>query len=799
MKICALQQKCSGGRPLGVRRALRSRLGFRVAATRTFWALVMSLGLFSSGGCLKFVESPWDSSTLFGFALQWYASRVPFALGQNDAYSVYGVERGFNAPAGMTIFGDSVYVVDRDNKRVLRFAAPATNHEPASLALGQPGTSNSLQQVFNYPVSAATMDRPMAVATDGLRVAVADTQRHRVLLWLTPPTYSGQPADVVLGQPDVTSILPATAVDRMNTPQGVALCQNRLYVADSSNNRVLIFAPIPTVTGAAASAVLGQADFVTSAAGAVAATSMSSPGGIYCDGTTLYVPDSGYHRILIWTAAPTTIAAPADVAVGQPNLGTGGLVGASATSLNTPQGVFARSGALAIADSGNNRVLFHNAIPSASGAAADRVFGQSNMTAAVTAAAGTYNVGLDAPSAVALDSAGRLYAVDRNLERVVIWKAPTASTAGAPVDLVLGQPTASEKPAKMNPGAGPFRLFGPTQLSFSGDRMFLATASHSRILGWHTIPTFRATFADFVLGQPDFNTVTDDNTIGTSATTLDLAAGVCTNGTQLFISDTDNHRLLVWNALPTVTQAAPDFVLGQANFTASLANGGAATSQNTLSSPGGIYCDSQRIIVGDPGNNRVLIWNLPITANGQNANRVLGQLNFTTAAAAGGQNGLNQPGPPPILADGRLFVADTGNHRILVWNSLPTADGQNADLVIGQPDFTVVASNGGGAGPSANYLNTPQGLMIMYGRLFISDFFNSRILAWRSLPTINGQAADYVIGQDSFTTSLPNAGRAVGPMTFFGTGLLAHYGDRVFIGDSFNQRVVVLEDRHVLR
>ena len=36
---------------------------------------------------------------------------------------------------------------------------------------------------------------------------------------------------------------------------------------------------------------------------------------------------------------------------------------------------------------------------------------------------------------------------------------------------------------------------------------------------------------------------------------------------------------------------------------------------------------------------------------------------------------------------GPLWVADTGHHRLLGWQNLPTKDHQPADWIIGQPDF----------------------------------------------------------------------------------------------------------------
>ena len=46
-------------------------------------------------------------------------------------------------------------------------------------------------------------------------------------------------------------------------------------------------------------------------------------------------------------------------------------------------------------------------------------------------------------------------------------------------------------------------------------------------------------------------------------------------------------------------------------------------------------------------------------------------------------------GPQGVwIQNGRLYVADTQNNRVLIYNQIPTANGASADVVLGQPDFT---------------------------------------------------------------------------------------------------------------
>ena len=81
------------------------------------------------------------------------------------------------------------------------------------------------------------------------------------------------------------------------------------------------------------------------------------------------------------------------------------------------------------------------------------------------------------------------------------------------------------------------------------------------------------------------------------------------------------------------------------------------------------------------------------------ADVVLGQTNFTTVspipvsedALTPAQNTMLDP--VSVSSDGvRLFVADLGYNRVLIWNSIPTKNMQQADIELGQKDFVTAIS-----------------------------------------------------------------------------------------------------------
>ena len=111
----------------------------------------------------------------------------------------------------------------------------------ATLVLGQPDFTTA---TLSFVASSATLRLPTAVASDGVHLVVGDTDHNRVLIWNRIPTTNNQPADVVVGQPNFKTVsIPGNTPNAksMRGPQGVWIQNGRLYVADTGNNRVLIY------------------------------------------------------------------------------------------------------------------------------------------------------------------------------------------------------------------------------------------------------------------------------------------------------------------------------------------------------------------------------------------------------------------------------------------------------------------------------------------------------------------------------------------------------------------------------
>ena len=83
------------------------------------------------------------------------------------------------------------------------------------------------------------------------------------------------------------------------------------------------------------------------------------------------------------------------------------------------------------------------------------------------------------------------------------------------------------------------------------------------------------------------------------------------------------------------------------------------------------------------------------------------------------------------VAEGRLYVADPTNNRVLIWDEPPTENATPADGVIGHDTMTGWAANDGGVSESS--FNTPGGLATDGKRLFVADTLNRRVVI-RALP-----------------------------------------------------------------
>jgi uncharacterized protein (TIGR03437 family) len=362
--------------------------------------------------------------------------------------------------------------------------------------------------------------------------------------------------------------------------------------------------------------------------------------------------------------------------------------------------------------------------------------------------------------------------------------------------------------------------------------------------------------ADVVLGQPNFETLPNPDPEvprpAPSQANLYAPSGIASDGNVLAVADTNHNRVLIWQSVPTNNSTPPNVVVGQPDFTTTTPG----TSAQKMRGPQGVWIDSGRLFVADTQNSRILIYNSIPTSNGASPNVVVGQPDFDTRPEVDLTQQDYPPTAARMLDpisvtvnNGRMFVADLGFDRVLIFFSIPTQNGFPADVVIGQKDMettgfsdhddniltpqvrTAVLDMCDQIGPfdddgsftpnddifpdpidrdpnpdldgdgepddeppplrwprrCENTLNFPRFALSDGEKLFVADSGNDRILVYNQIPTQNGAPADVVIGQPDFIALTDS----VGPGNLRSPTSLAHDGTNLYVADPFVRRVLV--------
>lgn len=666
--------------------------------------------------------------------------------------------------------------------------AQLSNYQSAVGVLGQTDFVSKTSGTSDYQLSG-----PNGVAVDPTtgKVFVVDRSNHRILRWSsTSAATNGSKAEAVFGQADFTTKTTGTTAAKFNNPIGIHIDNNgRMWVGDFSNNRVLRFDNASSKTsGSNADGVLGQSDFTTGTAG-VTASKLSGPCGIMVDNKgNLWVSEFNNHRVTKFAnAAGKTNGASADAVLGQPDFTTNAS-GLTSAKMANPNALFVdRDGRLWVSDYGNNRYLrFDAAAGKANGADANGVLGQPNFT---TKTAATTKSGSGTTRFIWGDNFGRIYCVQEDNHRILVYENGAAKANGADADFVLGQPDFTTKTVLTPATAASFNVPRAMTVDNVTGNIWVADYSNNRVLRFEIKKQFtvaNSMSASGVLGQADFVT----KTAGSGNNKLNAPNGIAIDPTtgKLFIADRSNHRILRYTSAEAVKNGGvAEAVLGQPDFT-TVSSG---LTQAKFNNPIGIHVDKAgRLWVGDFSNNRVLRFdNASTKANGASADGVLGQADFVTSTTAASATKVSGPCGIQVDDAGTLWVSEFNNHRVTRFdNAAAKTNGAAADGVLGQPDFTTNAS-----ATTAAKMANPNGLFVdQDGRLWVSDYGNNRFSRFNgAAQKANGAEADGVLGQADFTTKLSTTTKNGSGTTRF------VWGDaegRIYLVQESNHRILVYEN-----
>jgi uncharacterized protein (TIGR03437 family) len=615
-------------------------------------------------------------------------------IGQQDKFHTFAqgpsgtFSSGLAGPTGMTVdAGGNLYVVDTNNNRILRYPRPFANI-PSAGQLEQPdlviGQQNLNSRAANF--SGAINDQglnlagspwPVNIALDGQgNLWVTDGGNRRVLRFSSSDLSRGNAgeafhANLVLGQLDFNSNnLPApstttaaTVTNAFAFPVGVTFDPaGNLYVSDSSADstvsRVLVFKPPFTNTQSAARLIAP----VRTTQDSQDKTLMGTPSAIFFipGSSKMGVVDTFRSRVLLfdsfdkWPDASASVSPLATAVFGQadfhqsfPNAAPGVtyVPAPTASSLSAPFSAAYGNGELYIADTGNSRVIVvpFSSSTSSLGAAATRLLGQDTFA-------------MSAPNLI----------------------------EGREFDFFFSNTQGSTADAGLT-------------VDFSGDtpHLYVADPYNNRVLGFSDFRKVAAgSKADIVLGQPDLSSglcnVTG-NRDAPSASSLCRPVGVVVDGNgDLYVADSGNSRVLRFPA-PFAHQGQSeqaDLVLGQRNFTARVTD----PTSSTMSQPYGLaIANNNGLLVSDAVHNRVLFF--PFTGNGtfragtdngMAATKVLGSPDFNTPLVGNTDTTFNSPHHIAVDNEARVYVADTTNNRIMVFDQLPLiSNGAHASLQLG--------------------------------------------------------------------------------------------------------------------
>lgn len=710
--------------------------------------------------------------------------------------------------------------------------AQTTYNSTASRTFGQPAASANAN-VSASPLASGSPNLvegrelylPQSLAFDTASnpqiVYVVDTFNHRVLAWKNPSSLTkGNSADLVVGQISLSMTRkggPNTAQTAgLAFPTSVAVdSSGNLYVSDAGNNRILRFPkPFSQTTGfLAPDLVIGQRTFSSglsanqgAAIPSAKTLALSSSSAIYANSMVfdpqgnLWVTDPGNNRVLRFPSSQLpagTVEPAADLVLGQVTFDV---------SKNVEP---------------TNPLLIR-----------------------------LRKSGMYQPSGLAFDSAGNLYVSDSTtpsgwLGRVLFFRAPV-NTNGMAATRVLGIPTPSssdQNPRAFNgcPTTAPFPCEAalgstsgraPQGIAVLNNSLYVADPGNARIVKYDNPNNWAAECAfdgntvcasgqisppaiGFV-GQQNGQSVKDNQSGQPSASTVATPVGLAFLGTDLWIADSGNNRVTVWSPAGGAYPQASK-VLGQVDFGYNAPNlaegkelfvydpvtshvisglgtsvGGAVAVDSTGSTP--------RLYIADTFNNRVLGFrDARKVRPGQPADLVIGQLDtFSTSAnyqthdaAAPTDSSLNNPVGLLVSPVGDLYIADTGNSRVVRFPRPFEQTGTlRANLVLGQVDYFSRFID-----PTPNNMRAPWGLAFTSaGHLLVSDWAHNRVLLFKKNASGDfnqGQAASAVIGQpDFFTVGTGNTtNRFSSPR-----GISTDSSDRLYVADSGNNRISIFSN-----
>nr|MCS5679137.1 hypothetical protein [Acidimicrobiales bacterium] len=489
-------------------------------------------------------------------------------------------------------------VTDTNNDRILIWTEfPTTNAEPADIVLE--GGSNA-------EPSKSNIQWPWGVWTDGNRLAVSSTESSSVLIWDTFPTHDGQPADLLLmGSGDI------------GTPRQLTSDGNSLIVGDHNATAAggnepgtFFWTDFPTVDDQP------YDFFVVDPFG----EQPSAPwlrGDFTADGRLVMMGDT----LHIWDNLPLSASTRPDLS----NLGQG-KQGGYDFRWGDFSTVAVTGGRIYITTNGSTLVGY-NSIPTSATQAPDFVIGATDLF--VDGNMENFIISNPVPAS----NGTSLFASSDFDHKLFVWKNLPNENGAAP-DLVYhfcwyrNDETASRHECQ--------GLFSPWDNTLHGDTF--ALAGRDRLMIWTELPL------EGNLPAHDF-----EGSVGNVR--FDELTGVAMDDDYFYVADKQAGAVYVWAGIPDGTHE-PVATLSVSQPTRLSSDGTWLAVNSTMEHGAQVFRVDQIATSGSP-------------------------------TTVGGPGVFNLP-EGTTVDNGHLFIADTGNSQVLVWEDVADAlAGRSADVILG--------------------------------------------------------------------------------------------------------------------
>ena len=387
----------------------------------------------------------------------------------------------------------------------------ATSNGKTGYGLNETGDILLSGYGFDNAGGANKLNHPVSISANYGKLAVTDRFNNRVLIWNTIPS-SNTPPDLVLGQANFTTHNSGTGLNNMDFPGQVIITPDgKVLVADSDNNRVLVWTSFPASSGQSADYALPITNYVN--------FGDSWPWGVWSDGTKVVVTATVAKAVLFWNSFPGPSTSP-DVVL-------------TSSQVGTPRSILSDGNYVMLGDeNANGPCIGLNGTRSTHVWTSWPTSSRDPDACIDNWLAGTIH-----------DS--KIYGIAAGGETMYFYDELYTSTQDLQVNVKIANPGEGHRWAGGDDG-------GATVVD---GKLFVAEYNGNRISVFDTIPTSPTEKPDWALlaNEPTDYPLIDEFIIQNPI--------IDSNGSMLFVSSDFDRSLSIWKQLPGSSGATPDIVM----------------------------------------------------------------------------------------------------------------------------------------------------------------------------------------------------------------------------------------------